>query len=83
MISASKYVVLQAKTTPSEGQEKTGPTFLKILYLDTSPAFFRPGLEKGWSRVICDKPISNAFVTNAHLLAGKPEHVARLVLEVI
>lgn len=74
-VTTSKYVVLQAQG-PSfqtdDGQMLSGPTYLKVLYLDTSACFFQKGAGKGASQLICDKAISNIFVANSHLSAGRP-----------
>ena len=50
MVTSSKYLVLQASAI---GQEAL-PTFLKILYLDTSPSMFLKGNLKGSSSIIDD-----------------------------
>ena len=56
--------------------------------MDTSATFVRPGVSQGSSgscaiEVIGEKATSNLFIVNAHLQAGRPNHVARLVQHVI
>ena len=79
MVTSQKYVIMQAQ----EGYETSGPTYLKMLYLDTSPTFFVPGVSKGSSQILGEKSISNLFVVSANLNAGRPDHVAKMVLDVI
>ena len=88
MVTTQKYVVMQAQMLAEDNEEASAgrPTFLKILYLDTSPTFFLPGVRsnKGpTSQVLGEKPISNTFVVNSHLKAGRPAQVAKMVLHVI
>ena len=79
MVTSQKYLILQAQ----DGHEMSGPTYLKVLFLDTSPIFFLPGLNKGSSQDIMDKNINNLFVVSANLNAGRPNHVAKMVMHVI
>ena len=52
--------------------------------MDTNPTFFQRGVSKGTSVVLGgDKPISNLFVVNSHLNAGRPTQVAKMALQVI
>lgn len=51
-VTSQKYVVMQAQgesTQSEDGQIVNGPTYLKVLYLDTSPTFFQCGISKGSS----------------------------------
>ena len=65
MVTAQKYIVMQATGGVNDG----GPTYLKLIYMDTSPTFFLAGAVrgKGQSEIIGDKLISNNFVVKSHL----------------
>ena len=85
-VTSQKYVVMQAQGQSHQsenGKIFNGPTYLKVLYFDTSPSFFQRGIAKDSSQVIGEKAISNLFVVNSHLNAGRPAQVAKMALHVI
>jgi len=66
----------------NEPEGAAGPTFLKMIYVDTSATFVKQCVEGG-IQVVAENPINSLFVVNAHLQAGRPTHVAKMIEEVI
>lgn len=74
MVTEQKFFVMQG-ATEAEG----GGTFLKVVYMDTSAAFVRQKADGEGVDVVGERQINQLFVVNAHLLAGRPTHVAKMV----
>ena len=75
IVTNSKYIVMSANDMQHENSRGT---FLKLIYFDTSPTFYLRG-----TGFIGENPITNKYIVNAHLQAGRPMHVAKLLLTVI
>ena len=75
ILTNSKYIVMAANDMKS--QESQG-TFIKLLYFETSSSFYLRG-----TGFIGDCPLTSKYILNAHLQAGRPLHVAKMLLSVI
>ena len=75
IVTNSKYIVMVASDMQ---QENSRGTFIKLIYFDTSPAFYLRG-----TGFIGDVPLTSKYIVNSHLLAGRPMHVAKMLLSVI
>ena len=75
IITNSKYIVMAACDMLHEDSRGT---FIKLIYFDTSPTFYLRG-----TGFIGESPMTNKSIINAHLQAGRPLHVAKMLLSVI
>ena len=75
IVTNSKFIVMAASDM---AQQQSEGTFVKLLYFDISPSFYLRG-----TGFIGENPLTNKYVINSHLQAGRPLHVAKLLLSVI
>ena len=75
IVTNSKYIVMAASDMLKEDSRGT---FLKLIYFDTSPTFYLRG-----TGFIGESPLTNKYIVNSHLLARRPLHVAKMLLNVI
>ena len=75
ILTNSKYIAVAAndmKSSESQG------TYVKLLYFETSSSFYLRG-----TGFIGDRPLTSKYILNAHLQAGRPLHVAKMLLRVV